>query len=453
MFRFKFTFTTQTSQLKHRITIFFATLILSITGDSQTIYELEYTFGEGAAKMENRAFLVRNDDGTGFIRSVYVDPTNKELHIVEMLMEEHYGADENGQEDTTQLVFEGKDPHLILGSNAYPPDIFVFKLNDETGYYEPFAVLSPNDDGSHVEGEFNNARLLEDNDLTEDFVLEFFTKEDEFYINRFATEVRTLTDAQKKTRLFLILVANTEDITIGKTCLVDKDATYKVFSQVAEFLEIQFVPTVIDGKTFSKANVEKAINGIRPSPSDIVVFYYSGHGFNYDKEGYRFPYLDLRDKSFQIFGGQYTLNIESIYQKIKAKGARMNLVLSDCCNNDPSQAANISTDAASTRTSSIGWDMDNCRNLFMNPQRISILMTAAQKGELSAGNSNDGGIFTFNFRQSLEKYLKPFTNTVTWKELADAAKKQTIVKANHTWCRMPDNTRKVCVQNPVFKIE
>jgi hypothetical protein len=423
-------------------------------GFSQTVYELSYSFGEGDQKMESRAFLVRNDDGTGFIRSLFYDPASKQMQLMEMLMEEHFGTDAKGNEDTSLLVFEGRDPHLLVGTNTYTPDVFVFKWNEESGFYEPFAVISPGEGGAEdVEGEFTDARLIEDKDLTEEFVLEFFREDDEFYINRFKTEVRTLTPQQKQTRLFLVVVANTEDLTIGKTCVIDKDATYKMFSQVAEFLEIQFVPTVIDGKTFSKANVEKALGSIRPAPSDIVVFYYSGHGFNNMNEGYMYPYLDLRDKSFQAFGGQYTLNVESIFQKIKAKGARMNLVISDCCNNDPSQATNISNDAASTRTSSIGWNMENCRNLFMNPQRTSILMTAAAKGELSAGNPNDGGIFTFNFRQSLEKFLGPFSKSVSWKELADAARKQTIVKANHTWCRMPDNTRKVCVQNPVFKIE
>ena len=131
----------------------------------------------------------------------------------------------------------------------------------------------------------------------------------------------------------------------------------------------------------------------------------------------------------------------------------MNLVFSDCCNNDPSQSSNISTDVASTRTSSIGWDMDNCRALFMNPKPMSILMTAAAKGELSAGNTNDGGIFTFNFRETLEKFMGPFSNNVAWNSLVTTAKTQTINKANHTWCKQDDNTRKVCVQNPVFKVE
>lgn len=109
--------------------------------------------------------------------------------------------------------------------------------------------------------------------------------------------------------------------------------------------------------------MDKAVSSVRPGPNDIVVFYYSGHGFNEVDEGYQFPYLDLRDKGFQHYGGPFTLNIESIYQKLKAKGGRLNLVLSDCCNRDPTSGALVSSEGASTRTSSIGWSKENCQAL------------------------------------------------------------------------------------------
>ncbi len=439
--------------MRLRSFIFVLSFCISTLCYTQTIYEFHYYFGDGEEREYVKAFMMRNDDGTGFIRSEYMDRQTNSRNIAEMQMEEHYGSDDKGNEDTTLLVFEGFDPKMILGTKAYPADIFIFQLSEETGFYEPHSVVSPNDDGTESEGVITEMNFLEGEDLTEELVLQYFTTEDQFYVNLFETEVRSLTTEEQKTKLFLLVVANTEDVSIGKTCAIDKDATHKTFSQVAEFLKIQFVPKIIYGTEFSKLNVDKAVNALRPGPNDIVIFYYSGHGFNQQKDGYLFPYLDLRDKSFQTYGGQYTLNIESIYQKIKAKGARLNLVISDCCNNDPSQTSNISTDIASTRSSSIGWVMDNCTALFMDSRKQSILMTAASKGELSAGNPNDGGIFTFNFRESLEKFMGPFYKNVTWNGLADIAKKQTITKANHTWCRQADNSRKVCVQNPVFKIE
>jgi hypothetical protein len=183
------------------------------------------------------------------------------------------------------------------------------------------------------------------------------------------------------------------------------------------------------------------------------VFYYTGHGFNNVNESKQFPYLDLRDKTFQNYGAPYTLNIEEIYQNIKSKGARLNLVYSDCCNADPAQSSMVSTNVASTRSSGIGWNMYNCRTLFMNDKPLSILMTAASRGELSAGNNNTGGIFTFNFRESLENNMGPFVQNVTWQSVLQSATKQTINRANHTLCPQEDKSFKPCRQSPVFKVE
>lgn len=422
---------------------------------SQSIYEINYHFELTNGREDYHAFIIRNADGTGFIRQYFTDINTGSRNIVETLMEEKYGVDENGENDSTILIFIGYDPIQIEGTVMYKPDHFVFKLGEE-GYYDPAFVMSADgEDDSEDIGVLDDVRLLNQEDLTRELVLKYFTEEDEFYKNLFETTVRSLTPAEKQTRLHLLLIANTNDKTIGKTCAVDKEATFKTFEEIAGFLEINFAPTVIAGNDFSKINVEKALNGLKPGPNDIVIFYYSGHGFSNKEDRYAFPYLDLRDKSYQQYGGQYTMNMEAIYQKIKSKGARLNLVLSDCCNNDPSQSNNIIAEAPSTRTSSLGWDKNKCLALFLNPKKMSLLMTAAQKGELSAGNTNDGGFFTFNFRESLEKHIAIFEKNkdVSWNTIITSAKSQTIARASRTLCRQVDESLKVCVQNPVFRME
>jgi hypothetical protein len=420
---------------------------------AQTLYELIYHFDLKNGREDYRAFAFRNDDGTGFIRLAYTDNVTRSANLVEMQMQESFGMDDNDNPDTTLLIFVGLDQRQILGTIMYKPDNFVFQLNKETDFYEPAFVLSINDDGTEDIGVLDNVRLLQQEDLTKELVLQYFTEKDDFYINLFETTVRGLTPQQQSTRLLLLLVANTEDISIGATCAVDRDATHKTFGQVAEYLGIQFVPQVISGKKFSKVNVDNAINSLRPSPKDIVVFYYTGHGFNNEKDPKSFPYLDLRDKTYQTYGEPYTLNIEDIYKRIKAKGARLNLIISDCCNADPSQGSVVSANIASTRSSSIGWNMYNCRTLFMNDKPLSVLMTAASKGELSAGNTNTGGIFTFNFRESLENYMGPFFHNVTWQTVLQSSQKHTVTKASNTLCPQPDKSFKVCKQSPLFRIE
>ncbi len=420
---------------------------------SQSIFEFDYYFDVDKVRERYYAFMVRNDDGTGFMRVRYQDSPKDPWILVDMDIVEHYYGDDpndNIKTDSTIIVISGSNPHVITGPDTteYDPDDLYFQYNPKTDDYEPLAVVSE----GH-EGVITAMRFLNEEDLTKERMSRYFTEKDDVFVNLFEeATVRNLTLQEKNTQLFLIIVANTEDISIGSTCAVDKDATYKTFNTLAEFLGIQFVPKVIYGKEFSKVNVDNAISSIKPNPNDIVIFYYSGHGFSNAKDSYRFPYLDLRDKVSQPFGGAYALNIEDIYKRIKLKGARLNLVFSDCCNSDPSLSNVTTGDIATTRHSSLGWNIENCRALFMNNQPLSVLMTAASKGELSAGNST-GGIFTFNFRESLEKSFGPFYNNVSWDTLLKTAQIQTINKAKNTLCIQEDNSRKICVQNPTFTKE
>lgn len=439
--------------MKFKLPALLALLLFVYNSNAQSLYELKYHFDLKKGRENYKAFMLRNEDGTGIVRLEYYNNQTKERNLVEMDIVESYGIDEKGNTDSTMLIYVGLDQRRVLGTTPYEPDNFVLSLNKETGFFEPAYVVSFAEDRAEDMGILDEITLLQKEDLTKERVLQCFTDKCEFYVNLFETEVRSLSPQEKQTQLHLILVANTEDRKIGKTCAIDKDATFKLYSEIADFLNIKFNPTVIAGKDFSKINVEKAIKGLSPAAGDIVIFYYSGHGFNDLQNNTKYPFLDLRDKASQTFGGQFTLNIESIYRDIKNKGARMNLVLSDCCNNDPSQTVNISAEAASTRVSSIGWNMDNCRALFMKNNAFSLLMTAASKGELSAGNSADGGFFTFNFSESLEKAMGPFSNNVSWPGLLTSAQKQTIEKAKRSACRQPDNSVRVCVQNPVFSVE
>jgi hypothetical protein len=436
-----------------RMFLLSAFLFFAFTSSSQTLYEMKYSYTSEGVTDRFSAFILRNDDGTGFVRVNFIDPSNKVRKLVEMDMQETYGQNNDGSDDSSLLIFVGLNPRFIVGEkdDEFTEDHFVFRYNPDSGFYEPDFVFCILDDSTEQAGKVDVINFLNQDDLSRDLVIQYFTEQDVFYKQLFETSTRGLSAAEKQTQLHLVLVANTEDKDIGKTCMIDKDATYKTFSEIAEFLGIQFNPTVIFGKDFSKANVDKAVSAIRPGTNDIVVFYYSGHGFNEMNENYQFPYLDLRDKSFQKYGGPYTLNIETIYQKLKSKGARLNLVISDCCNNDPSSGALVSSEGASTRTSSIGWNLENCKALFMAQQPQSVIMTAAQKGELSAGNPSDGGIFTFIFREQLEKSLGPFTRNPTWNNLVVTAKKETLNKAKTTWCNKAQKI--VCVQHPVYKVE
>ncbi len=454
-----------------RLIIFSILFFISQWAFSQALYEFDYSFDIKNIKEEYKAFFVRNDDGTGFVRVRFTNPETKQIDLVEMQIEEHFDVDKNGDTDSTVLVIETYKPQIINGNklDGYSPDYFWFKKFEKDGFFEPWVVVSPDVNEIH-EGTINKVRLLEQADLTQELVLQYFNADEPFYINLFEASIRTPKRpvnaapgdggspsgvmSATTAKLFMILVANTNDPSIGSTCDIDKNATLKTFQQIAEYLEIPFVPNLIYGPQYNKKNVETAINGLKPSSNDIVVFYYTGHGYANDNDGYTFPYLDLRTKDFQPMSKEFAMNMQDIFKQIKGKGARLNLVLSDCCNADPNLTNNISAGMASLRSSSIGWSLENCQNLFLKQPNTSILMTAAQKGEVSAGNNVYGGFFTFNFRESLEKKLGLFSQFVSWKDLLDAAKSQTIKKANNTTCpNISGDGFSSCKQNPVFILE
>lgn len=439
------------------LTLFFLLFACGIAV-SQTLYEYQYYYMEHDVKDEYKAFFVRNDDGTGFVRVAFTDPVDKQNTVVEMKIQEHYDEDKNGQPDSSLLIVESYDPVVLFGNkkNGYDPDYFCFQKSEKDDFYEPLSVLSPGENEKLHEGVISSVRLLENKDLTKEFVLQYFASNESFYTNLFDVAIRrpTITPATTAAKLHLLLVANTNDPTIGSTCIIDKDATLKTFGEIAEYMKIPFESTVIYGKNYSKQNVDNAVNALNPGNNDIVIFYYSGHGFSDMKDGYTFPYMDLRTKDFEPIGGANAINVQDLYRTIKSKGARLNLVLSDCCNSDPSLTNNISSGMASLRSSSLGWSMQKCQELFLNKQPTSILMTAAAKGEVSAGNNAFGGFFTFNFRETLQKNLGLFGQFATWEQLLKTAKTQTITKANNTTCPNINGVGfSPCKQNPVFILE
>jgi hypothetical protein len=454
---------------------------------SQTLYELSYRFTVENEPRDFDALLVKFEDGTGFMIARKVFDGSKASNVVKMNLEEQTILDATGRQDTTQLLLESTGAQQIdLSNNFMVMDVGgkttsteALKKDDElvylnyrgaiirfgnsgNGVFTPSQVVSPYGDKTQSTV-ISHSRYL--GELTVDELMqvlkEYMRTDDPLYKNlRFAT-----TQPMGNTRggvmdlnprlikMHLLIVANTNDISIGSTCAIDRKAMEDYFKQIAQFLGLSFNSKIISGKTYSKKKVDAALKALKPASRDIVVFYYTGHGFSNLNDKFVLPYLDLRAKSYQKYGGSNALNMEEITATIKNKGSRLNLIFSDCCNSDPNSSSTIIPNVATTRTTSLGWNEKFCRQLFMNTDRQTIVMTAAQIGQVSAGNNNVGGIFTYNLRASLEKYLGPFNASVSWSDILMNIKNQTAKKAANTLCPQEDDTYKPCVQTPVFIIE
>jgi hypothetical protein len=442
--------------------LFIVLFILSCsTVKAQSFYQMFFHFGSDAKGTyeEYSAFYLLNDDGTGFMRINYKGSATEKGFILDCDLKQGFPKGKNGAVNYDQTYFTGKNFFVIEGDGKdttadFPPISFWFIYSAPTDEYKPWKVTTKDINNKPLLGVIDgDIRLLGDNDLTRELILTYFRKDEEIYKNLFQANIRSLPPDLKTSRMYLLTVTDTEDEHIGPDCETDRKKQQAYFTKLAAKLEVPIVIKEILGKDMSRVNVLNKINEITPTKEDIVIFYYSGHGYS-KEDGHLFPYLDLRpDKDIPITK-ENELNMEEIYEIIKAKSGRLNLCISDCCNWHASASNAKTTNIANTRPSPVGLSVENMRALFMDPKPTSLLMTAAAKGQVSAGNSADGGIFSGQFRDALQKFMSITYQNISWQQVTENAQLQTATIAGYSLCPQPDDPKvyKDCKQTPMFKI-
>lgn len=436
-------------KIKIVLTLLFCSAI-SVVISAQSLYQFKYNLAKDNGATNYTAFFILQDNGTGTIRIKYPSKENGENILLEMNAEEQYSDIPNVAND--KLFYKLTNPVFISGTAnvKYEPAIIVFTKNISTGEYEPMGIINGTAGSDTTVNTFSSVTFLDKKNLEKDLVLEYFTKQDIFYKNLFETQTRALSPFEKNTRLILLAVANINEPEIGASCLKDMNRAVETFTKLANFMEIKFESKTISGNDYNKATVEKQIASLTPAPNDIIVFYYSGHGFRKSKDSRRFPYIDLRAKPDNTYMVN-SLNIEDIYDSIRKKGARLNLIIGDCCNTEVTAKNAIGAPIPRTKGFSLEWNLENCRALFLNPMPRSILVTAADIDQKASSNNDFGGFFSYFFKTSMENQLSFFNKNANWENVLNDTKRTTIVKAEHTYCDKPYIPENICEQYPIWK--
>ncbi len=432
-------------------------LLASHTAMAQSVYHFRYNFSQPTDSIHYQAMLVRYDDGSGLLRVRYALPVTGDDVLVECDLEEFNPADNTAaNNDTATLVLKPVNPRFIFGNSnmQFHAPFLLLKYNAVSGFHEPAGMaLDSTVTAMDVRTSFT-ASLIPNSGLTKSFVTGFFTPDDDFYINLFSTSTKGLTAAEKNTKLYLLIVADTLDKEIGPACSLDITRTLETFKGITDTLGIKLFPKVITGASYSKKNVELAVANCKPAAADIVVFYYSGHGFRKKEEpARRFPNIKLKTNhttTQDVY--QNSLNIEDIFNTITKKPSRFNLVLSDCCNNDIESTNSTGSKPGQTKGSGVQWNQDNCKKLFLDPVRMSVLATAADNGQRACSKNNFGSFFSYFFSTSLESYCSKLKANVNWDQVLQDTKTQTINKAKRTYCDKPYVPENICSQFPNYKI-
>jgi len=432
-------------------------LLLSFKGYSLTIYEISYEFKTYTDYPRYTAFLVRYGNGTGFMRIRYYKRDFSETLVVNMDFDEIEGtATIDGLLQKT-LKFQGKNPTFMMNTSLiknqiYNPDLIWFKKSTSQANYVPWGVTSRNSDGKYDQGKITSVKLMNSKDLTSPYVRLYFGENEPFYLSLFAPPANTtytnVSNTLSPAKLYLITVANTEDASIGTGVKRDIVNVYNELKDVASFLSMPFIYKEISGPNFTKQNVNSVLAGLYPGSNDVVIFYYSGHGFTYDFDpNQAYPQLDFRTNAHFQEVDQYTINASDIYFTIKKKNARLSLIITDCCNASIGAIKPFGKNYPQTAKSVLTWNKSYCYNLFMQSKGC-ILAAAAQKGQ-SAYCDASGSYFTSNLMTSMEKYLSKFQlKTPSWEQIVDEAKVSTASLSLTNECKASS-----CRQDPVCYLE
>ena len=217
--------------------------------------------------------------------------------------------------------------------------------------------------------------------------------------------------------LHFIMVTNSADKKIGVSCIKDRENLQREMFAITTTLRIDYKPYFINAQDFSKPKLLSKLDLVKPASDDIVIFSYSGHGARWEDQKDEYPFMELwvtqpfsdnpktqaeLDTIRRIVMNN-SLGLSEVFEIIKTKSARLNIVLGDLCNTSigvsrPLITKNILTFGNWLRNGSefMSRDPEKLRKLFITA-RGNLIFTAAKPNEKAAGNQTVGGYFTHSF--------------------------------------------------------
>lgn len=424
-------------------------LLCSSSLQGQSLYEITFEAGQILYK----GFLVYFNEQDAYMRIGYT--YNGQYNVVDVKY-----TSATGQEDGyNYFVMVGSNPRFITTSKGqkYNPDHFLWIWNDKENSGLPYVTDDPNFDESHLL-RCQTYREIKASDLTDRYLREFFrTDEPEFKALVRMRDAATgassnsYTDSNNNSnntntgnnntatpaKLHLVMLINTEIPDIGQSCAVDQRVMETEFREIAKAIGLPFQKYVINGDKFTKENAEKTIRNLKVSKNDVVLFYYSGHGFRWSNQTDRYPQLDMRYSEYTPLGEETALALSDVSKMITAKGARLNIILSDCCNSDVGRNQMTSTTFMASRAFQ-GAEIEKLKTLFL---KSSGTMTIAGSGPGEyAWCSVNGGFFTLSFIQALKEEIGYMRNDApSWEHIAKNAVKSTQYKSKSCSNCKPQN--------------
>lgn len=444
-------------------------LITPATMHAQSVHLFNYNFNSPADTTSYSCLYFSNPDGTGLAKLRFTDAASGALVIKELSADDYElqepAAGEKGYKLVVPTKFKDQD------SSKIPAPVFIFNQNTNTGFYEPLGIsTSAAEPVMPVTTTFRYRTFQKPDTLSKELAAQYFPSNDPFILRYFASRTRgsdkILNTFEAGIKMHLVIAADTLNKSIGyagKADITKISETFKQLSQKMGITDKNFRYQLFAGKNFERGPILKAVAALNPGPLDIVVFYYVGHGFRVDTID-TFPRImstNITSDSQTIVKNSIRIK-EEVFDVIRNKNGRFNLIISDCCNSSIEQPKKKGPEPPKTRGDDT-WELNykNTRGLFLNTVRSSILITAAENGQQAICSRDlNSAYLSAAFVNSLKEYTSSAKQNATWKQLLEAAKAGTARYARMTCCSEPccDKTCTTggvlrCTQTSVYTIQ
>lgn len=217
----------------------------------------------------------------------------------------------------------------------------------------------------------------------------------------------------KGQQIHAILAGSTNVSDIGKGC----EVSIKKMESALEYIEaqtgIEVDITKITGNQFTKSNIVQTINNLNPKADDVVFFFSTSHGFNYNDVPSQYAFIsahptknEMSRRELQTFG----LSLEKeVYQPLRDKGARLTITLAEACNTVVDIAAPSSYQVMNVNIPK------RLKELFLE-QKGGVIASSSQLNQRSWTDSQDGGIYTNMFIEAMNTVITD-SKKATWDDV------------------------------------
>ncbi len=218
--------------------------------------------------------------------------------------------------------------------------------------------------------------------------------------------------------MHVLLFVNEKEVGREVDRCADMNNMYNFFNTIAQTIGYRFSCTKNSDTKFTRTQAMSELRRLQTrglvGGNDVVVFYYSGHGFNDATTAQDYwPSMCLFDDDLRRMAPLKQLDVKKELDKIPVK-PRLVLCIADCCNNvyDPRNNPSIS----------YGMDPATVRNLFVGGKKKVVMTSASKQGQYSLSNLRYGAYFGISFREAINN-AQP---GATWNSVMEYAKKRTL---------------------------